>query len=98
MRVLEGHRGDVRAVCFTPSNLLVSGGSDRKVCLWDLATGDCLHALKNEDRVYAVAVDPAGESLAYAGKAKDTFQGQNTVRTWDLRRHCAGPDHVWVTE
>jgi WD40 repeat protein len=98
MRILEGHRGDVRAVCFTPGNRLVSGGSDRKVRLWDLTSGSCLHVLAGEDRVYAVAVDPAGETLAYAGKPKDSGQGRNTVRLWDLRRECPAGECVWPME
>jgi WD40 repeat protein len=104
MRILEGHRGDVRAVCFTPTGQLVSGGSDRRVRLWDLSTGECLHVLKAGDRVYAVAVDPTGEMLAYAGKTPVTgrrnpsVMGRNLVRRWNLRWECAEEDLVWEME
>lgn len=95
MRILEGHRGDVRAVAFAPSGLLASGGQDRRVRLWDLTTGDCVHSLTAEDRVYALAADPTGSTLAYAGKPRHSEQGRSVVRLWNLREGRDAGECVW---
>jgi eukaryotic-like serine/threonine-protein kinase len=37
---LSGHSEDIRQVCFLPrANLLVSGASDRTICIWNLDSG-----------------------------------------------------------
>jgi len=58
----------------------VSGGDDRTVRVWDLATGQPLHTLSgHEDWVRAVAVGEVdGRPVAVSGG------GDRTVRVWDL--------------
>ncbi|MDB5312040.1 MAG: hypothetical protein JWO38_6242 [Gemmataceae bacterium] len=68
MRWLTGHKNDVRAVAFTPTGQLVSGGSDRTVRVWDPASGECLRTIKAKAPVYAVAAAPDGATIAYAGR------------------------------
>jgi WD40 repeat protein len=46
LRVLKGHEGSVNTVCFSPDDkLLLSGGNDATVKLWELNTGQCISSL-----------------------------------------------------
>jgi WD40 repeat protein len=48
---------------------LISGSLDRKVEVWSIATGQCLHALSHHSgSVYKVAVSPDGRFIASSGK------------------------------
>jgi WD40 repeat protein len=95
MRWLSGHKNDVRAVAFTPDGRLVSGGSDRTVRVWNVASGKCQTTIKAASVVYAVAVSPDGKTLAYAGRYADPVAGGNHIRTWDLTANKAGADYWW---
>ncbi|KAJ5765710.1 hypothetical protein N7520_005269 [Penicillium odoratum] len=59
--VLEGHRGGVYSVAFSPNGrLLASGSSDCTARLWDTATGSL---------VYSVALSPDGQLLVSGSDA-----------------------------
>lgn len=69
MRVLVGHKKDIRTVAFLADGRLLSGGSDKTVRIWSPTTGDCITTIKARGPVYAVAAAPDGRSFAYAGRA-----------------------------
>ncbi|CAM9884161.1 unnamed protein product [Lampetra planeri] len=44
--VFRGHTGEVRCLCVTmDGSLLVSGSQDHKVCVWDVASRQCLRTI-----------------------------------------------------
>ena len=90
---LEGHRGLVRALAFSADSSLLASGSDddRRVLLWDVATGRELKQLDGERDVTAVAISPDSTLLAWA------CEGKETIQLWDLststkRGELAGHD------
>jgi len=82
--VLEGHQGEVRAVCpvtVAGRQLLASGGSDRTVRIWDAQTGEQRAVLEGHlGWVEAVCpVTVAGREFLASGG------GDGTVRIWDAQ-------------
>ena len=75
-------RGDTWTLCYASisigdGRLLASGGSDRTVRIWDVDTGEEIHALSGHtDRVTAVAFNPSANTVASAS-------GDKTLRSWD---------------
>ncbi|XP_072333555.1 autophagy-related protein 16-like isoform X2 [Scyliorhinus torazame] len=79
---LEAHDGEVNAVKFSPSSkILATGGSDRRVKLWDIV-GGMLRKQKtlegSNDGVTSIEFDPSGQQLL-AGSY------DNTARVWSLK-------------
>jgi WD40 repeat protein len=78
LRVLEGHRGPVYGVAYSPNGRhFATAGGDQTVRIWDTQTGgETLLLSGHRAQVYAVAYSPDGRHLASAGADK-------LVRIWD---------------
>jgi serine/threonine protein kinase/DNA-binding SARP family transcriptional activator len=78
-RTLFGHELEVSGLAFSrDGRLLASGSVDTVVRIWEVDSGQELHALTGfEDMVFGLDFDPAGQRLA-AG----SWDG--TVRIWDV--------------
>src|SRR5262245_36013265 len=88
---LKAHGNDtatgVSALAFSrDGKLLVTGGWDRAVRLWDVATGKEKATLKGHtEGIDCVAISPDGTLLAWAGRQfMDETDDEKTVRLWDV--------------
>jgi len=84
LSVLEGHTDRVLALAFSPRDrLLVSGGSDRTLKVWDLRTGVATSTLgPHVGKVEALACSPDGRLVAAVTEVSDGVPGE--VKLWDL--------------
>ncbi|GME27830.1 WD repeat containing protein [Neofusicoccum parvum] len=91
-RFAHGHADFVKAVLafsLGGRDLLVSGGADAAVCVWDVASGALLHKLAGHARgVLALALDPASHTtrLARAAPAVSVVSAgsDREIRAWRL--------------
>jgi hypothetical protein len=83
-RFEEQHKAGVIGLAVSADGgraLSSSGGSEGLVCLWDVATGHCLHAMRgHQGAVAAVTFTPDGKR-AISGGGRD-----GTIRAWDLAK------------
>lgn len=77
---LTAHAGSVEALACSPDGrILVTGGDDRRVVVWDALTLKELFVLTQTTRMHAVAFNPDGTKLAIAGLEKQ-------ITLWNLAR------------
>ncbi len=78
---IEGHKGAVTGVAFSPdSEMLVSGGADYAVRLWDVEDGeqpDSDSLRQHNSQVWSVAFAPSGRLIASGAE-------DHTVRLWNV--------------
>jgi hypothetical protein len=85
---LEGHSASVRGVAFSPDGaLLASGSLDGTVILWDVATGNMVMTLRNENAVgvNAIAFSPDGTLLASGDDISGTATVSASIRLWNVQ-------------
>jgi WD40 repeat protein/tRNA A-37 threonylcarbamoyl transferase component Bud32 len=77
--LLRGHAGAVMCLTFAPGGKqIATGGEDRKIHLWDPATGQLRKALEgHRQRVIFLAYSAEGKALA-------SVSLDNTVRVWEV--------------
>jgi len=82
---LRGHIGPVRSVAFAPGgDRLASGGSDKAVMVWDVATGERLEMCsEHKGGVFGVAISPNGQTLA-------SGCGAETIKVWSMANVSTG--------
>jgi len=76
-RILQGHKGSVRALAMLPDGRVVSGSRDKTVRVWNVATGRAVATLQGHASwVNALAVLPDGRVVSGSE--------DETVRVWDV--------------
>jgi WD40 repeat protein len=98
VRWLQGHRKDVRAVAYAPTGEIVSGGSDKTVRVWAPVSGECVRTIKAPQVVYAVAVSPDGQKIAFAGRPAAHQEEANSVYLEGLGPQEERQERAWRME
>lgn len=83
---LQGQQGHVASVLYSPDGrFIVSGSDDRKVRIWDAASGSLLQERPLAGPVFALACSPNSRYLAAGSIAPRRSIQSGTVTVWDLQ-------------
>jgi WD40 repeat protein len=100
IRTLEGHPTVSAIVISADGQLLVSGGQDKTIKVWELQTGELKKTLRSDSgAINALAIAPDGKTVV-------SGSGDGIVRIWDLtsdrppqilRGHSGNVTHVDIS-
>lgn len=104
-QVLEGFRGDVRAmgsVAFAPDGETLAAGSQNNVRIWRLLTKELLVTLPTANRASYLTFSPDGKTLAVGGYDFRKEDGSGNVQlfevgSWKIRATLDVPPKVAVS-
>jgi WD40 repeat protein len=68
----------LHSLAFSPNGTQLITGSVNKVCIWDVATAEVIHELRDEGRIKALTFSPDGKLLAFNGDS------ETAARIFDL--------------
>jgi WD40 repeat protein len=89
LRTLEGHKGEIYTVAFSPvgdGRLVASAGEDSVVKVWDSYTGELVRNLRgHKGLVSSLAFSPDGRWLVSGSR-------DHTVKVWDVRALSEVPE------
>jgi len=87
VKICQIHNGPVKTLQFD-AIVMVSGGTDKKICITDVGTGEVIESLRgHEAHILAIAYD--SERII-------SVAGDNTLRYWTWGQKASGQDKIHV--